>query len=86
MVVYDELQRTNDLIQSQVDIVPYPETTTNLSQLTIDQVYQIRLAPYNFWGRGPLTVPYDVYVGEAGKDWLNPARQLVYPSPSQTKI
>ena len=67
VVVYDHEIAITDVIQSRVERVPYPLTNTNLSQLTANQVYEIRLATYNWWGTSEQTPPYDVPVGEAGK-------------------
>lgn len=48
--------------------VTYPRTEVSLDTLVGQLVYEVKVTAFNGFGDGPTTPPYDIYVGEAGKD------------------
>ncbi len=57
--------------------VTYPTTNVELTNLLIDNYYEVKVNAFNGKGHSPFSIPVDVYVGEAGTSQLtHPFRAL----------
>ena len=62
-----QLQKERTDINYHRETVFYPDTHIHLNKLMKGFSYELKVAAYGTYGLGPFTVPYDIFVGEAGK-------------------
>lgn len=68
MVYYERHSKIQQDPQDYQQVtVTYPTTNVELTNLLIDNYYEVKVNAFNGKGHGPFSIPVDVFVGEAGK-------------------